>query len=86
MIGVVADARINGLKDNAAMVYLPYWAYTPLTLSFLVRSSQSERSADSGDAADDLAASIRRSPFPHSSRWTTRSANRWPPSAFRRWC
>ena len=40
VIGVVADARINGLKDNAAMVYLPYWAYTPLTLSFLVRSSQ----------------------------------------------
>jgi len=41
VIGVVADARINGLKDDAAMVYLPYWAYTPLTLSFLVRSSQS---------------------------------------------
>jgi len=40
VIGVVADARINGLKDNAAMVYLPYRAYTPLTLSFLVRSSQ----------------------------------------------
>jgi predicted permease len=40
VIGVVADARINGLKDNAAMVYLPYWAYTPLTMSFLVRSSQ----------------------------------------------
>ena len=40
VIGVVANARINGLKDNAAMVYLPYWAYTPLTLSFLVRSSQ----------------------------------------------
>jgi predicted permease len=40
VIGVVADARINGLKDNAAMVYLPYWAYTPLTLSFLVRSSR----------------------------------------------
>jgi predicted permease len=40
VIGVVADARINGLKDNAAMVYLPYWTYTPLTLSFLVRSSQ----------------------------------------------
>jgi hypothetical protein len=40
VIGVVADARINGLKDNVAMVYLPYWAYTPLTLSFLVRSSQ----------------------------------------------
>jgi predicted permease len=40
VIGVVADARINGLKDDAAMVYLPYWAYTPVTLSFLVRSSQ----------------------------------------------
>ena len=40
VIGVVADTRINGLKDTAAMVYLPYWAYTPLTLSFLVRSSQ----------------------------------------------
>ena len=40
VIGVVADARINGLKDDAAMVYLPYWAYTPFTLSFLVRRSQ----------------------------------------------
>ena len=40
IIGVVAEARINGLKDDAAVVYLPYWAYTPFTLSFLVRSSQ----------------------------------------------
>ena len=40
VIGIVADARINGLKDSAAMVYLPYWAYTPRTLSFLIRSSQ----------------------------------------------
>jgi predicted permease len=40
VVGIVADAHINGLKDNAAMVYLPYWAFTPLTLSFLVRSSQ----------------------------------------------
>ena len=40
VIGIVADARINGLKDDAAVVYLPYWAFTPLTLSFLVRSSQ----------------------------------------------
>jgi predicted permease len=40
VIGVVADAHINGLKDDAAMVYLPYWAYTPLTLSFLVRSTR----------------------------------------------
>jgi predicted permease len=41
VIGVVADTRINGLKDDAAMVYLPYWAYTPPTLSLLVRSTQS---------------------------------------------
>jgi ABC-type antimicrobial peptide transport system permease subunit len=41
VIGVVADTRINGLKNTAAMVYMPYWAYTPWTLSFLVRSSQS---------------------------------------------
>jgi hypothetical protein len=40
VIGIVADTRINGLKDNARMVYLPYWAFTPWTLSFLVRSAQ----------------------------------------------
>ncbi len=40
VIGVVADARINGLKDTAAMAYLPYWAFTPVSLSFLVRSAQ----------------------------------------------
>ena len=40
VIGVVADTRINGIKDTAAMVYLPYWSFTPWTLSFLVRSSQ----------------------------------------------
>src|SRR6202034_190494 len=40
IIGVVANTRINGLKDDAAMVYLPYWAFTPFSLSFLVRSSQ----------------------------------------------
>ncbi len=40
VVGVVADTRINGLKDTAAMVYIPYSAYTPWTLSFLVRSSQ----------------------------------------------
>jgi hypothetical protein len=40
VIGVVANTRINGLKGDAAMVYLPYWAYTPLTLSFLMRSSR----------------------------------------------
>jgi putative ABC transport system permease protein len=40
VVGVVADTRINGLKDTAAMVYAPYWVYTPWTLSFFVRSSK----------------------------------------------
>lgn len=40
IIGVVADARTNGLKDIADMVYMPYWAYTPWQITFLVRSSQ----------------------------------------------
>jgi len=40
VIGVVADTRINGLRNTAAMVYIPYWAFTPWTLSFLVRSSR----------------------------------------------
>jgi predicted permease len=40
VIGVVADTRINGLKDTAAMVYMPYWSFIPRSLSFLVRSSQ----------------------------------------------
>lgn len=40
IVGVVADARINGLKDDAAMVYLPYWTYVPWTVSLMVRSGQ----------------------------------------------
>jgi len=40
VIGVVADARINGLKNTASMVYLPYWAHTPWTISFMVRSTR----------------------------------------------
>ncbi|HEY2857591.1 MAG TPA: ABC transporter permease [Terracidiphilus sp.] len=43
VIGVVAEAHINGLKDDAAMVYMPYWVFTPWTVSFLVRSSQPSR-------------------------------------------
>ena len=34
IIGVVADTRINGLRDTAAMVYIPYWEFTPWTLRF----------------------------------------------------
>lgn len=40
IVGVVEDARINGLKDTANMMYAPYWIYTPWTLSFLVRSAE----------------------------------------------
>jgi predicted permease len=40
IIGVVADTRVNGLKNAAPMVYIPYWTFTPWTLTFLVRSSE----------------------------------------------
>ena len=40
IVGVVADARVNGLKDRAAMVYLPYWTYVPWNISFLVRGER----------------------------------------------
>lgn len=51
IVGVVADARINGLKDTADMLYAPYWLYTPWTLSFLVRGAQ---------PADALMPEVRR--------------------------
>jgi putative ABC transport system permease protein len=76
VIGVVADTRINGLKDTAAMVYMPYWAYTPWTLSFLVRGSQ---------PSDALIPEIRRSPFQRSNRWTISSAILLRPIVSRRW-
>lgn len=40
VVGIIANARINGLKDTAAVAYVPYYAFAPWTLSFLVRSSQ----------------------------------------------
>jgi predicted permease len=40
VIGVVADTRINGLKNTALMVYVPYWAFAPWTPLILVRSTQ----------------------------------------------
>ena len=40
IVGVVADTRINGLKDTAAMAYMPYWDFTPWSVFFLVRSAQ----------------------------------------------
>ncbi len=41
IVGVAADARVNGLKAVADMVYLPYWNNPPWRVSLLVRSSQS---------------------------------------------
>jgi predicted permease len=41
VIGVVANTRINGLKDSAAMAYIPYWVFPPWTPVFLVRGSRS---------------------------------------------
>jgi predicted permease len=40
VIGVVANARINGLKDTAPVAYMPYFAFAPWSVSFLVRSTQ----------------------------------------------
>ena len=51
VVGIVADTRINGLKNSAAMVYVPYWTYTPWSISLLVRSRQT---------GPDLSAEIRR--------------------------
>ena len=39
VVGVVADARVNGLKKTANMVYIPYWENPRWRLFFLVRSS-----------------------------------------------
>jgi len=40
VVGVVADARINELKDTANMIYIPYWNNTWWRMNFLIRSPQ----------------------------------------------
>lgn len=40
VIGVAADARINDLKRNAAVFYVPVWDFPPSRPVFLVRSSR----------------------------------------------
>jgi predicted permease len=40
VVGVTADARINDLKRDVAVYYLPYWDFPPARPVFLVRSSQ----------------------------------------------
>ena len=41
VVGIAADARINDLKRNTAIYYLPVWDFPPYNPTFLVRSSQS---------------------------------------------
>ena len=40
VIGITADARINDLKRDTPLFYLPYWDFPPFTPVFMVRSSQ----------------------------------------------
>ncbi len=42
VVGITADARINDLKRDVAIFYLPYWDFPPVSPVFLVRSSQVE--------------------------------------------
>ncbi|MGA3087114.1 MAG: ABC transporter permease [Terriglobales bacterium] len=51
VVGVVADARINDLKQTASMVYVPYWQNPWWRAFFFIRSPQ---------PAPALADSIRR--------------------------
>jgi predicted permease len=39
VVGIIADARTNNLKQMASMVYVPFWSSAPWQVSFLVRSS-----------------------------------------------
>jgi predicted permease len=40
VVGVTADARINDLKRDVPVFYLPYWDFPPQAPVFLVRTSQ----------------------------------------------
>jgi predicted permease len=40
VVGIAGDARINDLKRNAPVFYLPYWDFPPTNAVFLVRSSR----------------------------------------------
>lgn len=40
VVGIASDARINDLKRNAPIFYLPYWDFPPKSPVFMVRSSQ----------------------------------------------
>jgi predicted permease len=43
VVGIAADARINDLRRNTAIYYLPHWDFPPTVPVFLVRSTQSPK-------------------------------------------
>ena len=51
VVGITADARINDLKRDAAIFYLPYWSLPPNRPVFIVRGTASPEA---------LAAAVRR--------------------------
>jgi len=44
IVGIAADARINDLKRDASVFYLPHWDFPPQTPVFVVRSAQGSES------------------------------------------
>jgi predicted permease len=56
VIGIAADARINDLKQDVPVFYLPYWDYPPFSPVFIVRSGQ----VQSAQTVDTLAPALRR--------------------------
>jgi predicted permease len=44
IVGIAADARINDLKHNSSVLYLPHWDFPPASPVFLVRSSRPSES------------------------------------------
>lgn len=43
VVGIAADARINNLKRDAAICFVPYWVSPPYMPVFLVRSNEPEQ-------------------------------------------
>ena len=46
VVGIAADARINDLKLNTPIFYIPYWDYPPERPVFLVRGERVSGTAD----------------------------------------
>jgi predicted permease len=55
VVGIAADARINDLKRDASVFYLPHWDFPPQTPVFVIRSS-----AGSSQGSESLGPAIRQ--------------------------